>query len=123
MQLFNYARSKQIPLENNAKKIGWSSGHRVEQLHAESWATASVYSYAQSLRRLVGVWTREEAVKGLNRLSTFLTTDEADKEVLERGDTWPYPKLEVGEQSGVAQHQRAGSRQQAQTAAANSRSS
>jgi hypothetical protein len=103
MQLFNYARSTQIPLADEAKKIGWSSGHRIEQLHAESWATASVYSYAQALRRLIGVWTREEAVKSLNRLSTFLTTDEADTEILNRGDTWPYSKLAVREQSGVAE--------------------
>lgn len=97
IQLWNYALVTQIQLPAKGKKstggknIGWSSGHRIDHPDAEGWATASVFSYAQALRRLIGVWTREEAVKELNRVSTFATTDEADQKIVERGDTWPYP--------------------------------
>src|SRR5437899_10943799 len=95
MRLWAYAITTQIPLSGNnkgskGKKTGWSSGHRIDHLQAESWATASVFSYAQALRRLVGVWTREEAIIGLNRVSTFVSQQAAEKEIVDRGDTWPY---------------------------------
>jgi hypothetical protein len=105
MDLWNYAEVTQIRLPAREKKsrdlkdIGWSSGHRIGADHpeAEGWATASVFAYAQALRRLIGVWTREEAVTGLNRVSAFLTA-EAGQKIAERGDTWSYPGT-----AGVAQ--------------------
>lgn len=65
MELLKYAMLTQTIIEEN-KVIAWSSGHRTNQLQPESWATASVFAYAQSLRRLVGIWTREEAFRSLN---------------------------------------------------------
>jgi SpoVK/Ycf46/Vps4 family AAA+-type ATPase len=54
----------------------------------ESWATASVFSYAQALRRLVGIWCREEALKSFSKPQKKLTPDEAEKEISSRGKTW-----------------------------------
>jgi ATPase family associated with various cellular activities (AAA) len=102
IELWEYARSTQIPLIVDGKNSGsgWRSGHRIDHLYAESWATASVFSYAQALRRLVGLCTREEALTGLNRISPFPSKEAAEEKIVERGDTWPY-----GESStlGVAQ--------------------
>ncbi len=49
--LWQYARSTHIPLDDQLKPqaIGWSSGHRTDQRAPESWATASVFLYAQHL--------------------------------------------------------------------------
>jgi len=99
----NYADATYISLpdENLAasrKNLGWSSGHRVDHPDAEGWATASVFSYAQALRRLVGEWTREEAVKGLNRITTH-SKAKANKEIGNRGDTWSFSgELPVSDQ-------------------------
>lgn len=96
-KLWNNARETEIPLpvENREtvieRPIGWSSGHRIEDRRAESWATASVFSYSQGLRRLLGVWTREEALKGLKQVRTFPTAQAAIAEIAKRGDTWSSP--------------------------------
>jgi ATPase family protein associated with various cellular activities (AAA) len=100
IDLWKYARTTQIPIGDDEKSIGWSSGHRIDHLYAESWATASVFSYAQALRRLVGTWTRDEALIGLNQVSTFPTVEAAHAQIIERGDTWPYKASPV---SDVAQ--------------------
>jgi SpoVK/Ycf46/Vps4 family AAA+-type ATPase len=94
MKLWNYALTTQIPLpadttRGNRKKIGWSSGHRIDHLYAESWATASVFSYAQALRRLLGVWTREAAGKSLRQILTQSRDTVALDDIRMRGDTWP----------------------------------
>lgn len=93
MKLWNYAVTIQIPLPadgavTNRKRIGWSSGHRIDHLYAESWATASVFSYAQALRRLLGVWTREAAGKSLRQTTTEGPNDAAIDDIRRRGDTW-----------------------------------
>jgi len=97
-RLWNYALETQIPLEHDNEKlsagirlIGWSSGHRVEDRRAESWATASVFSYAQALRRLIGIWTREEAFVDLSQKSTFVTAKKAIEMIVDRGATWTLP--------------------------------
>src|SRR5262249_1042583 len=55
LDLWRYAISTRIPSPDNHMVSFWSSGHRVNNPgKAESWATASVFSYAQSLRRLIG---------------------------------------------------------------------
>src|SRR5205823_3502493 len=66
MKLWRYASSTKIRLVADKDIFGWSSGHRVNRKEAESWATASVYSFSECLRRLLGIWTREQAAKQLN---------------------------------------------------------
>lgn len=63
VQLWQYAISAQT--EHSKDQLAWSSGHRNKPA-LESWATASVFAYAQSWRRLLGIWTREEALGSLN---------------------------------------------------------
>lgn len=41
--------------------VGWSSGHHPHRNSPESWATASVFRFAQGLRRLVGTWSSDAA--------------------------------------------------------------
>ena len=67
MKLADYADQTRISVtgsENKSIRI-WSSGHRMGRTHAESWATASVFSFAQAMRQLVGIWCRDEALKTL----------------------------------------------------------
>jgi hypothetical protein len=88
LKLFNYALSTRIPLQNGADVFAWSSGHRPNRKEPESWATASVYAYGNSLRRLVGIWTREVAVRELGVSTERGSAQEAIKTIVERGDTW-----------------------------------
>jgi ATPase family associated with various cellular activities (AAA) len=89
LDLWNYAVSTQIPLQPDGKILGWSSGHRINNPgEAESWATASVFSYVQALRRLIGIWCREEALSSLNVLQSRQTPKEAAKKIASRGTTW-----------------------------------
>jgi hypothetical protein len=100
MDLWRYAASTQIPLvPDDDKIVGWSSGHRISDPgQAESWATASVFSYVQALRRLIGIWCREEALKNLSRPQKQRTREEAAKEMASRGKTWNLNKTPVSEQ-------------------------
>ncbi len=84
VRLWEYAKSTQAKRPDG--KLAWSSGHRNKPT-LESWATASVFAYAQALRRLVGVWTREEALATLNYRPTKPVA-EAQHDVLERSDIW-----------------------------------
>lgn len=63
---------------------GWSSGHHPHRDSPESWATASVYRFAQALRRLVGIWSCGSAKTylGARRPNGSL------KKLGERGRTW-----------------------------------
>ncbi len=106
VDLWGYAQQTQLQLSSDngrspmLKDIGWSSGHRIDEdrQDPEGWATASVFSYAQALRRLIGMWTRDEAVSGLNRVSAFLTA-EAGEKIAERGESWSHSeKPGAGEQ-------------------------
>src|SRR5262249_59009999 len=97
IKLWNYACSTQMPLATDGTAIGWSSGHRLNQTNPESWATASVFSYTQAIRRLVGIWTREEGLLGLNRLRPSKPPDDAMRELVERGKTWCSSGSDVGE--------------------------
>ena len=84
VQLWQYAISTQTKREKG--QLAWSSGHRNKPA-LESWATASVFAYAQTLRRLVGIWTREEALTTLNYRPT-MPAEEAQKEIVKRSDIW-----------------------------------
>jgi hypothetical protein len=85
LKLWNYADSTKI---ENSGLWGWNSGHRANHKEPESWATASVFSYTQFLRRLLGIWTRETAAKQLNVDISRKSSEEAVKELSQRGDTW-----------------------------------
>jgi len=98
MDLWRYAVSTQIPLSAEGKIVGWSSGHRISNPgNAESWATASVFSYAQALRRLIGIWSRDQALRNLSRAQKQRTQEEAAKEITSRGRTWGGDKASVSE--------------------------
>lgn len=65
---FDAAVHSKQPLDEDeleGQAWGWSSGHHVHRTSAESWATASVFRFAQGLRRLVGIWTCNEAKQRL----------------------------------------------------------
>jgi hypothetical protein len=112
VDLWQYAVSTQIPIlpddkvvtsqtavAPDDKTVGWSSGHRINNPgEAESWATASVFSYAQALRRLIGIWCREEALRNLSRPRKQRTWEEAANDMVERGKTWNLHKTVVSEQ-------------------------
>jgi len=84
-RLWEYAISAQT--KRPGGQLAWSSGHRIKPT-LESWATASVFAYAQGLRRLIGLWTADEALSSLNYRPTFPTQDEAKKKLLERSSIW-----------------------------------
>jgi hypothetical protein len=88
MDLWRYADQTKIPLPSDNKAIGWCSGHRTNVTEPESWATASVFSYAQALRRLIGIWCREEAHNSLKTPRRQLTPKEAKEQMSSRGKSW-----------------------------------
>src|SRR5437879_947437 len=90
---------RKIPVSRapGGKEIGWCSGHRTNVTEPESWATASVCSDAQALRRLVGIWCREEALDNRKAPRTRQHTDDAAKDMVARGDTWRGDKAPVSE--------------------------
>jgi hypothetical protein len=88
LKLWRYATLTKIRLSENKEIFGWSSGHRVNRKIAESWATASVYSFSQYLRRLLGIWTREEAAKQLKVGKPRKPKQEALRDISKFGDTW-----------------------------------
>jgi len=98
IDLREYYKLKALPLPPSGKEYGWCSGHRTNVPDPESWATASVFSYAQALRRLVGIWCREEALSGLNTPPDRLSPDEAAKTIVSRGKTWGGQRASVVEQ-------------------------
>src|SRR5207237_1183774 len=55
---------------------------------AESWATAAVFGCMQAMRRLVGIWTKEDALKELNHLTPLESPDDAISKLVERGHSW-----------------------------------
>ncbi len=98
LDLWRYAVSTQIPLAGG-RVLCWSSGHRINNPgQAESWATASVFSYAQGLRRLVGIWCREQAHNSLNAPRTRLTPKNAKRAIASRGRTWGSNRLSASDQ-------------------------
>jgi predicted ATPase len=97
MDLWRYAESTKIPLPKG-EGIGWCSGHRTNVTEPESWATASVFSYAQALRRLIGIWCREDGLRELNTPRSQFTPEEAEKEIVDRGKTWDTGKSPISEQ-------------------------
>jgi hypothetical protein len=97
MDLWRYADVTKLPLPAPGKGVGWRSGHRINNPQPESWATASVFSYAQALRRLVGIWCREEALKNLNTPLPKRDPEKAPEKMAERGKTWGSLGMPVSE--------------------------
>lgn len=99
MDLWRYADSTKIPVPRapGGKEIGWCSGHRTNVTEPESWATASVFSYSQALRRLLGIWCREEALANRKAPRTRRDRDDAAKDMRDRGNTWRVDKAPVSE--------------------------
>lgn len=64
--------------------FGWASGHNPRRLDPEAWATASVYRFADALRRLAGSWANDQARQLLEARRADSTRDD----LRERGDTW-----------------------------------
>jgi hypothetical protein len=87
LKLWSYAKSTRISLPNS-KAFAWSSGHRPNRKEAESWATASVYSYVNCLRRLIGIWTRETSARVLSVSRERGSEKKAVQTIVDRGDTW-----------------------------------
>ena len=98
IDLWRYADSTKIFLSSDGKEIGWCSGHRTNITSPESWATASVFSYTQALRRLIGIWSREDAYNSLNTPRSRRTAKKAAKDMVSRGKTWGINKAPVSEQ-------------------------
>jgi hypothetical protein len=100
--LWKYADSTKVNLSDtpsDSSAVGWCSGHRLNQTRPESWATASVFAFAQAYRRLLGFWTRESAAADLNVVKPRL--ERAPDDVLkQRGDTWKVP---FGDQRSVTE--------------------
>ena len=85
--LLAYAEATKLPL-GEGRAIGWSSGHRTNMPVAESWATAAVFGCMQAMRRLVGIWAKEDALKELNHQTPLESPEEAISKLVERGNTW-----------------------------------
>ncbi len=87
---WHYARSTALPLKNGGK--GWCSGHLPHRPAAEAWATASVFSYLQNLRCLIGHWTAEKAERERAvRPPSQPSRDKARDTLAGRGDSWTIP--------------------------------
>ncbi len=98
IDLWRYADLTKLLLTAPNKGFGWCSGHRINFTDPESWATASVFSYAQALRRLVGIWCREEALRSLNTPHIRLSPEKASQEMMDRGKTWGVNRTSISEQ-------------------------
>jgi ATPase family protein associated with various cellular activities (AAA) len=87
MRAHSLAERTAIPLPGGG--LGWSSGHHPHRQEPEAWATASVLSYLQALRRLVGYWTSQVAKQELGcRKPRYADRAEAEETLRERGMTW-----------------------------------
>jgi len=86
--LWEYAKSTQTEgLHDGHKIAAWASGHRNKPVR-ESWATASVFAYVQAFRKLLGIWTREEALLGLNHKSTVGSKEKGASTLVQRSQIW-----------------------------------
>lgn len=84
IRAFIYAKDTALPLNGRTTTVGWGSGHQAGRNGAESWATASVFRFAQRLRVLVGRWTADEA----QRLLDARQPRKDLSTLVDRGATW-----------------------------------
>lgn len=90
---WEYARRTAVPLSTTAalgdEAVGWCSGHHPHRTYPEGWATAVTFSFLQCFRRLIGMWTRDEAARELGvRPARHETRAKALGELAGRGRTW-----------------------------------
>ena len=95
--LWQYADSTKAKLPTGpgvvaGRSCGWTSGHRIRP-ELESWATASVFAYVQMLRRLIGIWTCNDALDGLNYKRSARSREKALNTLNKRSRTWTRPDL------------------------------
>jgi hypothetical protein len=95
-ELVTYAEATKVPL-GKGRAVGWSSGHRTNVPFTESWATAAVFGCMQAMRRLVGIWTKEDALRELNHQAPLDAPESAILKLAARGQSWSEPST-VGEQ-------------------------
>ncbi len=95
-ELMAYTEATKVPL-GTGRAVGWSSGHRTNMPFAESWATAAVFGCMQALRRLVGIWTKEDALKELSHQAPLDAPSDAIAKLAARGHSWSESST-VGEQ-------------------------
>jgi len=88
MKLWSYAIATRQSPTTSEQVLIWSSGHRLNQHWPESWATASVFEYAEALRRLIGIWTREAAIQELPTFDGQKSKDSARGVLEKRSTTW-----------------------------------
>lgn len=100
IEAWHYARRTALELKGEAGSRGWCSGHHPHRTKPEAWATASVFSYLQTLRRLLGHWAAEQAKLSLGARPAGGSSPSAGMKILkERGETWNRsPTLTVGRQ-------------------------
>jgi len=98
IDLWRHVDKTAIRLSEGKRAVGWCSGHRTDVREAEGWATASVFAFAQALRRLVGIWTREEAAGGLPVTRPPVAASQARDKLAERGETWGRDQQSVARQ-------------------------
>ncbi len=92
LKAWEFAEQTAQALEGqDALAVGWSSGHHPHRTDPEGWATASVFSYLQGLRRLVGAYARERAADELRVRTSRYPAEAGLKELVERGATWVGP--------------------------------
>ena len=89
LNLWRYAEATRIISLDSGASL-WSSGHRANK-QPESWATASVYSFSQCLRRLLGIWTREAVALRRKAITARQSRAIAIDQLSRRGDTWTGP--------------------------------
>ena len=89
-KLREYAERTQVRHDKEPDAVGWSSGHKPAGSKPEGWATASVFSFLQAYRRLLGVLARREALRAL-RVPALGKTEDPLKELYDRGNTWLPP--------------------------------
>jgi hypothetical protein len=86
-KLREYAVMTQVRHRDQPDAVAWSSGHRPGDPEPEGWATASVFSFLQAYRRLLGVLTRRRALRELPRIPLLKDKNPLAR-LKERGDTW-----------------------------------
>ena len=95
-RLREYTEMTQVQNGLDHDRISWSSGHRPADSKPEGWATASVFSYLQAYRRVLGILTRRDALRALPG-SALSRDPKALATLRARGDTWSLPKRTVAE--------------------------
>lgn len=89
-RLREYAEMTQVQHKSEPDAVAWSSGHRPAESKPEGWATASVFSYLQAYRRLLGILARRDALRALYKLHGSAPPKDPDPigTLKERGNSW-----------------------------------